>query len=1112
MEKIGDFFACALKNALADGVTVHNYDDHGDFSKLWGLEDSQAVFKKGKPIVIVWDGSTRPADSSDGSQGMDKTTSTDSGRTNSLAAHLTPLDWALAYSISVLDNNSLPAVSIHIVDLTGQDHDKWAFRWRHQLLAQMPWVSLHAPLIPTRADGEPAPYRAGYRPIRGENGDTPLLCRGSDSWKLFSSTTLKSCNIAGRREALRQLVDAWAATVARTHDHHDLNNLAGPWILTAASSCDPLIHAFRQKLKWTGLWTGEAPLGADASDSSGGMRPSSDWNSSPSSTVTVESSTSNNDTNSEKAYCHVLVVDDMLALGWDKVILKLFSLKPNGEKDYSTSIQPICDKSSTLHAHGAATPNVLLNALGWDTLGPVHYSKYMERCYDSPIPSDSTVPWLLVLDLMLFPGRSEEELKWFQKLLIIAQKTVDTKTDGVQKLAWPGFEEGELKSVENWLNDPDSIDSSAYETAMSLLPRLCALRWPAVPILLFSATSRRGLIGKLVENYGNIFDAPAKPDLLRGDIRVNAAAYFDAWKGKIQDAQNLVYVQKRLINLLSPKVTEADTAEESGPTGSEAQNMSGSTQNVQIGITSDGSTTHNHLTIAFDESGNFVNDRYSAIGGVIIDAKAHGKDAEKKAKRKTFEFLEALRTSGVHFYDHPPVYTEVHDAAGRYETGKLNVELIDKDTEIREKLRDVLRAHSYKHSVKVGGVRCSVSEELYRGSKGIDDRAYLYWLARTLELVLCEYLPSLGYTLCQTSLSIWLPTRSVRFDAEAGKKARQLDLYPVSDIRVQTVGGYSVAYEIVLRALEGRQRLAPDILERCHLKLRKIPYFDNRRRYDSALNWICPTCKKMISPHSSRPRLEPAGVVGGTMTQVKFCSKKVDYNLYSAAGDLIESRTGESGGKHIACRSCGADYIPADYSVAQHLADACLESNLEDPFPSSEIECKPPSNITGPLSFDVDAGEMLEDLLLAGRSFDNEESFRGLETCFRRNWFRGPLVKRNGRLTAPVEERVLMKCKEYSRLVDGGEIARLASIRLAGRITIMLGLKDANCVARDVAQILEGVCVRFDVREEVSNTGNPVLRVYVYDLTEGAELANQLSRCLNLELNHEVMWNKVDRS
>ena len=150
---IGEIFKKALKAKVGTRAAVFDYGDKDTFSGLWEISDNGVpeVFKeqdqgRNRSIIIVWDG--RPLDDDDGS--------------GDLPSHLTPLDWALAFSVQALARG-IPCgtnITAHIVDLTSQDHVEWSMGiMRHALLAAMPWVTLHSPLILDAA------YRSGYAPI-----------------------------------------------------------------------------------------------------------------------------------------------------------------------------------------------------------------------------------------------------------------------------------------------------------------------------------------------------------------------------------------------------------------------------------------------------------------------------------------------------------------------------------------------------------------------------------------------------------------------------------------------------------------------------------------------------------------------------------------------------------------------------------------------------------------------------------------------------------------------------------------------------------------------------------------------------------------------------------
>ena len=230
--RIGHLFASALKLVLSDQAAVYDYDAPEDFKHLWNTRYlSDAKLSR---AVVVWDGRQAPSSNDQ-----------DNALRNILAPHLTPLDWALSISIHAIQHKA-KGITIHIVDLTGKDHDEWSFRARHQWLALMPWVTLHAPLIP-----ESAFWRAGYRPISGQKRERPLLCQCDT----FGKRQLTTCGAlgttgSGKLEDLKELMHAWSATVARTSDHHDLNNIVGPSVLNSSLPSDLWTKALMQKLVW----------------------------------------------------------------------------------------------------------------------------------------------------------------------------------------------------------------------------------------------------------------------------------------------------------------------------------------------------------------------------------------------------------------------------------------------------------------------------------------------------------------------------------------------------------------------------------------------------------------------------------------------------------------------------------------------------------------------------------------------------------------------------------------------------------------------------------------------------------------------------------------------
>ena len=203
---------------------------------------------------------------------------------------------------------------------------------------------------------------------------------------------------------------------------------------------------------------------------------------------------------------NVLVIDDQLSGAWEHEICTLFAVDHCNRRAGSvTSVKKIGKHAQGgLSVYGTDNPSVLLQQLGCQAHGSIETRVYLKRKYDSPASLPDQEPWLLVLDLLLFPGKPDAAREWFRKLYKVALKLDQVARDireggGTANFAWRIFDADELAQLDCWL-DPNSEggqDEGGYEVALSLLPRLCALRWPSVPIVLLSAVTRRGIFGKL---------------------------------------------------------------------------------------------------------------------------------------------------------------------------------------------------------------------------------------------------------------------------------------------------------------------------------------------------------------------------------------------------------------------------------------------------------------------------------------------------------------------------------------------------------------------------------------------------------------------------------------
>lgn len=426
-------------------IAIYDYCDEDDFKRLWKLGTDL------QHIIIVWDG-----------RGW-----SDEHNENLLAPHLTPMDWALAFSIEILGKKPEADISIHIVDLTGEEHDnEWAMQMRHQLLVEMPWVKLYAPLIPK--DGKPVRLRQGYNPI-----DTLLEKHNSGSPKLNpSGETLKDAQTSDSRNRLIHLARQWSATLTQSKDHHDINNVIGPGFLGKKSRpVDGVRGAFHTRLLWCDLEITQVGI--------------NQWT--PPSKRLFEKPLS------------VLIVDDHLINGWGEFICKSLGKGFNKPQHCNSGFEKISEADSDkMNIYGSTGPDPLIQFL--------EKAKFEDRDFTQQVMpfgenEEGISPEVILLDLRL-PDLNKEKVK--KLLTLLPEKT--------NKLAWPAIEKKEVEGIGDWCEGNFNDDQDA-DKALLLLPRLLAMALPLTPIILFSATGQTW-IKETLKPYQNIFTGFEKPRVL----------------------------------------------------------------------------------------------------------------------------------------------------------------------------------------------------------------------------------------------------------------------------------------------------------------------------------------------------------------------------------------------------------------------------------------------------------------------------------------------------------------------------------------------------------------------------------------------------------------------
>lgn len=471
-------------------IRIVNYSSN--FEDLWcrALDTDEAPFGELTDLVVLWDGQSQ----SEPSDAM-------------LLPHLTPLDWALLYSIRACDGPVRGGASIHIVDLTGaQFREAYAIRQRHQWLAEMPWVGLYGALTP--AEMARMHHRKGYRPLYS-SGDTgrSLLGPTRDSGAGYEFNAghdlarLPRTRDVRLRERLTDLLAAWAASLPNTRDHHDLNNIVGPMLfsdLVAGQRIEARAVLRKiQCLPWWGTLRESLP-----SDGIFDWSRSDQWFKRPLS---------------------VVVVDDQVAAGWGHFVRVVF-----GNPD-AASADIVCWDS----------PKEVIEFLATRAQFGVRDFSSAVRVQRSDKPGR---PEIVFLDLRL--TRSDRELKeQAKKLCTIARNRLLT----VKRPAWKVVDIGELERIARWC-DGQRVDDveRVKDEARLLLPMLLAQALPLTPIIMFSSTGQPW-IKEHLKQYRNIITGFEKPRVLGG--RDTAQIALDALRAALAGSVGMMRLRLQLAHV-----------------------------------------------------------------------------------------------------------------------------------------------------------------------------------------------------------------------------------------------------------------------------------------------------------------------------------------------------------------------------------------------------------------------------------------------------------------------------------------------------------------------------------------------------------------------------------
>ena len=532
---LGEDIVFCQENHNKGNIQILSYRE--DFKYLWDVNNKRLlqgwIIKGGiKTIVLVWD--EMPVKKYD--------YPLDTSR------YLTPLDWAVSFSLNIhkyAENSDAdyPELRIFILDLVSHqnrhaDGVKFFNQFPKRDVSALPWVRLISS-IPKDGQWDFANLIANvlYQEKSGIS-DRP-------DWLL---PTMKACFDQPENPDLEFLKRVWASYITKPSvegDRHAISNVLGPLVLVKAGlKGDFYIKALHNLLSSIGL-IGEKKtkpqkktIRISSLDKLQNVNISDHFN---------DHSIIDNYFEQLKKIgikrLELLLIDDMVFEGWGEVLCKYCDVPYQNSTDKNNNRSKI-NKIGDRKTHNLPIEIYAASSAEWiiDLLNQDENQRYnLNLCQTDT--SNLETAQILFLDLRLFSGRGEDSEKEFiESLLKIAKQYVCLKNnpfisaDNNKQLPWVGFDQEEIEAVEKWAKNPVR-ETPEYFTALTLLPRILALTDLSLPIVIFSSTGKREIIGKLkpYRNIITLFDKPrffgySSENLIDDTKDKFTAAYIEALK------------------------------------------------------------------------------------------------------------------------------------------------------------------------------------------------------------------------------------------------------------------------------------------------------------------------------------------------------------------------------------------------------------------------------------------------------------------------------------------------------------------------------------------------------------------------------------------------------
>ena len=524
--------------------SLYSYRDIAHFKKLWEFDPS---LKTGN-IIIVWDGIA---------------SDTLEPRVVITNKYLTPIDWAVGFSLSIKDRigpEHFPELRILILDDFSQsvprsDSLKLVYQYSNMAVLSMPWIGIFS-----AKPSDSVPDIKAFNNTLNTPGNLPSLKDAFDE----------------KTHDLDIIKGIWAANITKPSargDSHAIANLVGPLLLTKEYG-DLHINALQTLMRSVGL------LPEEAEDNDALLTKDRPW-------ISWKAPENGN------KQLKLILVDDMFEISWGKVLCWAVGVdyeEPN-QSDGKCRLVKIskyeAGKGEKIVVKASSSADWIIDKLK-------NHDDQKDRRFKFFLDDVEDVPEILFLDLRLYTSDIKEEGRFFKELLVLARNFIEGQ---VKNLPWPGFSNEEIASIEKWIENPDKVqDGLGYIEALTLLPRILALTDLFLPIVLFSSTGRRD-ITETLKPYGNIITVMEKPRLTV-DISVDIALqtkrkFLDA----MEDAFSVLTGRQvcRKVKNLSDK---AESCAEMIPAGTVVSEFK-------------------HIEIYIDESGRIGQKKF-AVGGLIM--------------------------------------------------------------------------------------------------------------------------------------------------------------------------------------------------------------------------------------------------------------------------------------------------------------------------------------------------------------------------------------------------------------------------------------------------------------------------------------------------------------